>query len=352
MNLNVLRANNGDCIHLYFNTENKSFNILIDGGPGRTYQFKNKKKKQEAGDLKKFIENLKETNQIIDLLILTHVDDDHIGGILKWFEKDKEVANYIKKVWFNSGRLISEYFDKPVINENDISLNPIDGYDTSIKQGATFENFIEEKEIWDRRIIKASDEIEECGATFTILSPSSERLEALLTKWKKEVPITDTSAKNDYDLTIKEHIKNDSFTEDKSIHNGSSIAFLLEYDEKKLIFLGDAHPQVIVDSLRDLGYSKDAPLQVEFLKISHHGSKGNTSPELLEIIDTNKFIISSNGDKHQLPDKQCLSRIINHNNQAELFFNYPELIDKIFSEEDHSDFPDFKAVGLKNPIEL
>lgn len=352
MFINVLKANNGDSILLKTLSNENTVNILIDGGTGRTYQFKNKKKKQEAGALKQVVEELKQKDQVIDLLILTHVDDDHIGGILKWFNHDKGAANYIKKVWFNSGRLISEYFERPAIEENDISLNPVDGYDTSIKQGATFENFIEEKGIWDRRIIGAVNEIEECGIKFTLLSPNNEKLEALLTKWEKEEPITETSAKNDYSLSIKELIENDTFVEDKAIHNGSSIAFILEYEEQKLLFLGDAHPQVIVDSLIELGYSKDTPLQVDILKISHHGSKANTSPALLELIDTNKFIISSNGDKHQLPDKQCLSRIINHNNRAEFYFNYPELIEKIFSDYDRSDYPNFKTVGLKNPIDL
>lgn len=352
MHLNVLQANNGDSFHINIPFNKEIANILIDGGTGNTYQFKNKKGKQEAGALKKLVEELKEKEEKIDLLILTHVDDDHIGGILKWFENDKGASNYIKKVWFNSGRLISEAFEKPVIKENDISLNSIDGYDTSIKQGATFEKLIEKKGIWDRKIIKGITEIEECGVKFTVLSPSLEKLEALLTKWEKEEPITETSAKNDYDLTVKVHIENDSFAEDKSIHNGSSISFILEYEDKKLLFMGDAHPQVIVDNLSELGYSKDSPLEVEFLKISHHGSKANTSHELLEMIDTNKYIISSNGDKHQLPDKQCLSRIINHNNKAEFFFNYPELIDKIFSEEDYVENPEFEVVGLNNPIKL
>lgn len=32
----------------------------------------------------------------MDLVILTHIDDDHIDGFLKWFGKDKEAIRYVK----------------------------------------------------------------------------------------------------------------------------------------------------------------------------------------------------------------------------------------------------------------
>jgi len=109
-----------------------------------TYMQKNKKGNIEFGELKDIIDLIKERKEIIDLLILTHVDDDHIGGILKWFENDESAYSLIGKVWFNSGRLISEHFKVEEIEENLIVLNPSETTDTSIGQGIIFEDYIEE----------------------------------------------------------------------------------------------------------------------------------------------------------------------------------------------------------------
>ena len=353
MDITILQAFNGDSILLSFKDKvGISKNILIDGGPGKTYQFKNKKGKQEAGDLQELIEGLRVQDQFIDLLILTHVDDDHIGGLLKWFQKDKEAKDIIKKVWFNSGQLISEYFGDENSEDNALSLGDATGLDTSIKQGVKFEKFLTENGLWERRLIHSSDELELFGFKLTFLSPSIDKLNALLGKWDKEAPVTDTSGKNDYGWSLEKHIQKDVFKEDTSIHNGSSIGFIIEYNDKRVVFLADAHPIQVTERLRSLGYSERKPLEAEFLKVSHHGSKANTNYELLELINTDNYIISSNGDKHELPDKQCLARIINHNNKAKIYFNYPEKIPLIFKDEDYDVFPDFQALSTKNGFKI
>ena len=353
MKIRLLHAYNGDAIHLRTEDEEGRFvNILIDGGKGNTYSFKNSKKKDENGDLKILIESIRNRDEYIDLLVLTHIDDDHIGGILKWIEKDEEAKNLIKKVWFNSGRLISEYFDEIETKENLLNIKIQDSNNTSVRQGATFEDFIEENNIWERRIIKSKDEIDLFGLKFTILSPSNEKLQLLLKNWEKEAPIFDTSKENDYAHSLTELVNSDSFKEDASVPNGSCIAFIVEKLEKKILFLGDAHPQVVINSLRDLGYSEQNPLEVDYVKLSHHGSKSNTNVELLTLIRSEKYLISSNGDSHQLPDKRCLARIISTKEKANFYFNYPELITKIFTEQDYTSFPNFTAEEAPEEIEL
>lgn len=350
----LLHANNGDAIHLRIkDREGKFYNVLIDGGPGDTYLYKNKKGKKEDGELKKLVEQIKSQNEFVDLLVLSHVDDDHIGGILKWFEQDAEARDIVKKVWFNSGRLISEHFKQKEIEENLLKLKFIDSNNTSIAQGVVFEDFIEENRIWDRRIIKSKDEFSLFGLKFTILSPSEDKLKSLLCKWEKESPVTDTSSRvSDYNISLSELIKHDSFKEDDSIHNGSSIAFIIECQEKKIIFLGDAHPQTIIDSLVDLDYSFEKPLEVEFVKLSHHGSKANTCVELLNLIQSDNFLISSNGSKHKLPDKRCLARIISNKEKSNLYFNYPALASDIFLEQDLLDFPNFSIAEAQEYIKI
>ena len=79
----------------------------------------------------------------------------------------------------------------------------------------------------------------------------------------------------------------------------------------------------IVSALSNLGYSKENPLKLDCCKISHHGSSHNTSLELLELLDCENYIISSNWT-HNRPSKTCLSRIVVSNayKPANLYFNY------------------------------
>lgn len=350
MKIKFLKAFNGDSILISFKEGQNSRNILIDGGMPATYIQKGKNGKPEYGELKETIDTIRERNEKIDLLVLTHVDDDHVGGVLKWFEKDEDAHKLIGKVWFNSGRLISQYFDEEENKDNLLTLNPDETTLTSIGQGVKFEDYIESKGIWDRSIVIALEYIEYLGIKFKILSPGPDKLKLLLGKWEKEASESlDTSAdKNDYDLTLTEHIASDKFKEDPAIHNGSSIAFILTFEKKNFVFLADAHPTVVVNSLKEFGYSKEKPLKAELVKISHHGSKANNSIEMLELIDASKYIISTNGDKHAHPNKKTLARLASVNDNCEVFFNYPEQIEKIFSENDYSDFPNFRPMQISN----
>lgn len=349
MKIKFLKAFNGDAILISFKESGETRNILIDGGMPATYVQKGKNGKLEYGELKETVDKIRENDEKIDLLVLTHVDDDHIGGVLKWFEKDKEAHKIIGQVWFNSGRLISEYFDEQEIAENLLEI-PDESTLTSIGQGVKFEDYIEENGIWDRSIVVALEYFEYLGIKFKILSPSPDKLKLLLGKWEKEKPESlDTSAdKNDYELTLKEHIAKDKFKEDPAVHNGSSIAFIMTFEKKNFVFLADAHPTVVVNSLKALGYSKDKPLKAELVKISHHGSKANNSVEMLELIKTKKYVISTNGDKHAHPNKQFLARLASVNGNCEVYFNYPEQIEQIFTEEDYADFPNFKPTSKQN----
>lgn len=349
MKIKFLKSFNGDAILISFRENETKRNILIDGGMPATYEKKGKNSKIEYGELKETVDKIRRADEKIDLLILTHVDDDHIGGVLKWVEKDKEAHKLIGKVWFNSGRLISEYFNEQEIAENLLEI-PVESTLTSIGQGVKFEDYIEENGIWDRSIVIALEYFEYLGIKFKILSPSPDKLKLLLGKWEKEKPESlDTSAeKNDYDLTLRQHIERDKFKEDTAIHNGSSIAFIMTLGKKNFAFLADAHPTVVADSLKAFGYSKEKPLKAELVKISHHGSKANNSAEILELIMTNKYVISTNGDKHAHPNKQFLARLASVNGDCEVYFNYPEQIEQIFSEDDYTDFPNFKPTSIEN----
>ena len=121
-----------------------------------------------------------------------------------------------------------------------------------------------------------------------------------------------------------EDFLNESFIEDDTATNGSSISFIIEYKNTKLLFLADSHPSVIIESLKKHYKQEEFPLQFELIKISHHGSKNNTSVELLNYIDSDKFVFSTNGLIHNHPDNETIARIVCRKTKftRNLYFNY------------------------------
>lgn len=329
MEVKFLKAGHGDSIHLKIELEEGTKNILIDGGPSKTFMNGSK-----PGPLKKLISELKYKAQHIDLLILSHVDDDHIAGLLKAFAKKGYLDEITKEVWFNSGRTIKNDFGSTNPECRDIFLSSR-GALTSIKQGVSFESKLKELNIWDEKLVRARDQYKKWGVTFDILSPDNESLRQLFLKWSREKPLSvyTSGSKNDYDYSFANLLEEDNFKEDRSVHNGSSIALLITANNKRVLLLGDAHPSVIEDSLRSKGYSEDNPLKVDLVKLSHHGSKANTSNSLLEIIYCLKFVISTDGSRHNLPNKTTIARIHRHFPNAKIFFNYTSIMKKILKHE-------------------
>lgn len=344
MKIKFLQAFNGDSIWISFLENDIPRNILIDGGNGNTY----KNTSNVKGDLHKVIEKIRTDEQFIDLLILTHFDDDHIGGILRWLNKDKKASGLIKKVWFNSGKEIANKFNS---DENkDLDIDIVDGaYDfhTSPKQGIKFENYLRDNNLWEGAIIEQGSEYDLFGLKLKILSPNNEKLDKLLNLYERQKDYFTSGDEYDFQTSLKDFIDEEiqpsfKFKEDTSVANGSSIAFILEYENKSFLFLADAHPSVIIDGLYKFGYNKEKPLNVEFMKVAHHGSMYNTNKELLEIVKTDNYLISSNATKYGLPNKRTIARIININPNAFVFFNY-DLKDLIFSEQDWKDFPNLRS---------
>ncbi|WP_066961029.1 ComEC/Rec2 family competence protein [Microbulbifer sp. Q7] len=361
MKLKVLKANNGDAFLISWVFEGKRKNILIDGGKSSTY-----KRATLKGDLFRTLSKIEEQGERIDLLVLTHVDDDHIGGVLSAFKNNELLRALCDKVWFNSGLLISEHFANEAEPSHELlfEFNSADAHtrsSTSIRQGVSFESIITELGIWHRKIIKSENFYKIYGAKFYILSPTIEKLESLLIKWKKEIPSSFTASRNtDYGNTFTQLLANDKFQGDNSIHNGSSIAILVELESKRLLMLGDAHDETIVNAIKNLkdekeaNYSESNPLKVDYVKLSHHGSRHNTSPQFLKLIESDNFILSTDGSAHSLPHKLTLARIHKQFPNATIWFNYEKIIREIFTVEEQKELVDsgFSLEVIESTIEL
>lgn len=342
MKIKILKAGNGDSLFLSFNDEGTNRNILIDGGVEQTYY---STATNVNGELYSEIDSIRKRNESIDLLILTHIDNDHICGLLKWFELDNKAHELVKKVWFNSGKLIATYFNEPENEDLRIGLKIFSDSQTGVKEAIEYEDYLVEKGIWEKKIVIQGQEHEECGVKIQILSPNEAQLKRLLKEYKEKTgdPAYTTGKEIDWGENIKNFIAEENkpdfkFNQDRSVKNGSSISFILTLDNKCFLFLADSHPKDIVTQLKTLGYSKDKPLEVEVMKVSHHGSKANTNKDLLEIVKTENYIISTDSSGHSHPNKRTLARILNVNPNAVFHFNYEHVRNDMFSTQDRQAF--------------
>ena len=98
VDIEVLKAQYGDCIFVAVTNDGQEYVIMIDGGLDTTYQ---ERRRRQTGPLKEKLEQLKQAGKHIDLLIITHVDYDHIGGVLKWFNTNFPDEGFVKRVWIN-----------------------------------------------------------------------------------------------------------------------------------------------------------------------------------------------------------------------------------------------------------
>ncbi|MBP6979371.1 MAG: hypothetical protein KBB71_13785, partial [Lentimicrobiaceae bacterium] len=129
----------------------------------------------------------------------------------------------------------------------------------------------------------------------------------------------------------------EDFKEDTSPANGSSIILLAEYEDKKVLFTGDALPGNIIDGLKRLPGYEGRRTYVDAFKVPHHGSKNNNSNELYQAVDCPRFLVSTNGDKFGHPDDEGIARILyNKRKSREVFlhFNYESEINRIWADKE------------------
>lgn len=164
MRIRVLKANVGDSIIISYGKEN-SVHILVDGGTGH----------ECYKSLKDFIKIIQEKEQKLNLVVLTHVDNDHINGILQIMkEKAFRTQNIVENMFFNYGKLLNEKLK--VTFKGTICIS---NQDTKIgySEGMELETLLEKSEIHHKWCIKEGDTFLISGAKITILAPDiSKRL--------------------------------------------------------------------------------------------------------------------------------------------------------------------------------
>lgn len=363
--IEMLPAAHGDCLWIEYGSENRTHRILIDGGPAHTYP-----------SLRERVLHLPADQRHFDLLVITHIDADHIEGIIRLLQDAESLNCSFERIWFNGapqlnqvpdpagealgamqgeilGLLIKAYEDRTgqAVWNRDLSdlIAYIPAASTSLPAvdlpgdcrltllSPDHERLLELKDHWDKELEKAG-----------VDSGDAQALQFKLTNNRRLRPLGDVLGADDdeestttdpFDTTGEpddllgsgngEPGSNAPFGSDTSLANGSSIALLLEYPKEnpdiRFLLSGDAWTSVLKTSLEKYLPDPDKTLKLTGFKLPHHGSIANISPELLQRLNCTHYLISTSGAQFNHPHARAVELLLDqHNARAKprLHFNY------------------------------
>lgn len=342
--IHMLPARGGDCFLVEFLLED--FRLIIDGGYTETYR----------KYLRPLLKELAIQGKRINLLVVTHIDNDHISGIKAFLEEngdaDKPKIIGVDEVWYNgffhmnvekvqSGDIpyyLEQSMQGMVMTNHDLYGDGTK--DVGVSQGNTLAKMLIEygyhwNSMFSNFAICTDNHVHLLlgkNIKLTLLNPKREQLKKLANYWIGELKKTvktfvicenrlysdafesymqwemdsdDVSTEN---VSFNTKVDNwDQLTDlpdniiDFSKTNQSSIAFLIEYEELRLLFTGDCPIQLFMDKL---------PRKIDFVKLPHHGSNKNVSKEFIRNTETSFYLVSTDGKKHGHPSQSVIANIL------------------------------------------
>lgn len=330
LRIRMLPALHGDCLWIEYGSGRRVRRVLVDGGPIGAW-----------GALEAQVASMPAGDRRIELVVLTHVDTDHVDGLVRLFAEAPPWTFTVRDVWFNGWR----------------HLEPAHGL-LGGRQGEFFSALLARRLDGDRwngafgggPVVVPDDgplpSVElPGGLVLTLLSPTPSKLERMRKAWKKDMRDFDAgdleaawqvlAGRRKYlpsDGLLGSTPELDALLEkqsrpDQAAANGASIAFLAEHRDSgaSCLFLADAHPDAVCASLRRLLDERgERVLRVDAVKVAHHGSKANTTDELMSLVHAPRFLVSTNGGVFRHPDREALQRIVARSQVQPpvLVFNY------------------------------
>ncbi len=325
--IHMLPAEFGDSLLIEFGrSKTKPKRILIDAGtPGSWTAVKNK------------IASLPADQRAFELLVVTHIDADHIGGVLPLLRDAKKLGVTFNDIWFNGYKHLTDL------------LGPKQGEELSrrIEAGGYAWN-----EAFDGQAVVVSDEgglpeVDVAGMSIKLLSPKRVQLENLEKEWREVIeaaglvpgvpekpePEVDDDTLGEESIDIDE-LATSRFRSDTAKANGSSIAFVASYGGKSVLFGADAFPGVLLDSIDRLSTAERN--KIAMLKLPHHGSRNNISSDLVKAVGCDRFLVSTNGKRFRHPDREAIARVIHEGGKPSVFFNYRTEFNELWDDRDLS----------------
>ena len=336
----------GDCIFLILEDgmSGESFHIMIDCGVF-------------TAEIKTFVVQKLELR--LDLLIVTHYDDDHIAGIIKMLSELEKLE--IGKILFNC---FQDYDENATVKIPSVDKDLLDKYVTNIHlspnpnntkisapQAALLSLLLKSNDkwfkAWNRKILIEGDSINVGNDTkwgqFFVLSPSSEAWDNLKdyfvreyvkcvhsrppqgafenqdAYWEMLLRIAASKPQIKKMIPISSSMITKSFLQKKAAANPNevgitspnkaSLALVWEFNGKRILLGGDAIASQLYEAIKK--HYDGNHILFEAIKIPHHGSKNNMSNEFSLLVDSEHYFLTG-GKKDEGPNYETLAKIILH----------------------------------------
>ena len=333
LRIEMLAAGNGDALWIEYGDPGAPGRVLVDGGQGAAFSL----------GLRPRIEQLPAGARNFELLVVTHVDADHIDGALDLL-RDETLGATFGDVWFNGWRHLP---DTPLE-----ALGPVTGElltDVLVSRSIPWNEAFDGGSIAVRPDEPLPVHTLPGGLELTVLSPSPVQLARLKPVWSEAVreagldPDAPRPGEPEEPPGDLERLGGTPsipalaalpFKQDTAEPNGSSIALLVSYEGATALLSADAYPSVVQESIERLLPAGEDRLPVGAVKLPHHGSRANVSSELLARLDSRSFLVSSNGSRTRHPHPESVARAISSAGPgAELAFNYTTEYTEIWSDD-------------------
>ncbi len=248
---------------------------------------------------------------VLDLVVCTHIDDDHIAGVDRLYDclangvkcaKDGGAIE-AKRLWFNSfssmmgtvdiNDAVSETPEVIVqsVGQGETVTANAQKHGAAINQGAAGQ-LIAGLQDWPTQFAPAK---------MKVLSPDKKSLENLAKDWKKEMAKLKKAVASAQATGV--------FPPDRSVPNLSSIVMLVEAFGRKALLTGDQLSKNILPALRKSGLLKAGDtFHVDLMKVPHHGSIANVQQDFIDQVTADIYVFCANG-KDWNPDPPVLKMI-------------------------------------------
>jgi hypothetical protein len=328
LTLEALHAKHGDSLLLHYGDTSNPQLIVIDGGPAGVF----------GQSLKPRLDQLKarrtpDGSLPIRLLMVSHLDDDHINGVLSLtdrlvdMKKDQQALPYkIGTLWHNSfddllGTTKLAAFESASVAVASVPTDgavptglPISrpaalvlasvGQGRKLRDNAKALSLKVNAGVNEKLVMapaKGKKQVKLDGLELTVIGPNKQRVTELQKNWDAELK------KHKWAADAKGRARAAAYVDD-SVYNLSSIVVLAKAGDKTMLLTGDARGDDILTGLKSSGLLKNDTLHVDLLKLPHHGSDRNVETDFFRRVTADHYVISADG-KHGNPEVATLKMI-------------------------------------------
>lgn len=358
MKLRIFQSDKGDCLLL----EGKDgTRVLCDGGMSKSMR----------SHVRAELSDLRDDGAKLDYVYISHIDQDHISGVLQLLEDELEWRLYdyhlsngspIRKpkvprppeiggIWHNAfrdqiGKNAGEIEDllasaaPPLLASSVAELVELGGelqqIALSIPEAIKVSRYAS-PDLLNIPVNKLPDMNEQPkllmfredqgpfdvgSMAFTIIGPTREEVSLLRKGWNNFLRKA-SNRRRLKELRAEIRRKVDAFGQEAfdlrdwngiedfrgvTTPNIASLMFLVEEDEKRLLLTGDSQQDIILKGLELAGLLEDGYLHVDVLKVQHHASEHNMDENFCQRVSADHYVFCGNGS-HGNPELSVIRQI-------------------------------------------